>query len=466
MEDENVLQMFLPPQTLEPRSQVVESTEQQFNRRVAIEYDETAETLARCHSQDQSPLFSVLPRELRDYIWRLATSPFEDDWHSYEKNEYYYRPGHTARLKTHFELLLACRRVWLEANAFPMLQAEHCFWFYRAAPDARDTAWMKKLKPMNRENFGHLHMFVQMFAIENLTSSKGQLREKFLKGPAVEGDFQPRMFTVTIRHTDWWNWESDEPLRFEDSWFQAMLDTGDLRSTHIIKLELETLDYKVDNQLMSIVKRLSEMESRTIPTHLVNGIPTTTKFVLHGAPEVQRWSGPADINDTKYAPYSGTEQLNYCVVMLTWRLTFPDHPRAHVPTLRRAPRVVQEDTDRSKDDEWSPEPWRRTDCEITEILEPITRVLSKSHRRYMTRCIRDGCRSKTPLGYGKGLTTWNTTVNADPVCGESINRTNTFYAAEHEWFRRRMFDTAMKTEEAKKWRQKWKQEGSLLRFED
>lgn len=85
-----------------------------------------------------------------------------------------------------------------------MLQAEHCFWFYRAVPDARDPAWMAQLTSLNCENFGHLHLFAQMFAIEHLTSEIGRVRNLFLESAPQEGDFQPRMLHVTIRHTDFW----------------------------------------------------------------------------------------------------------------------------------------------------------------------------------------------------------------------------------------------------------------------
>ena len=97
-------------------------------------------------------------------------------------------------------LRLTCRRVWLEANNLPMLQAEHCFWYYRAAPDQRDPNWMAGLTSLNRTNFGQLHLFAQMFAIEPLTNNIGHLRNFFLKSSIpVKGDFQPRMLHITIR---------------------------------------------------------------------------------------------------------------------------------------------------------------------------------------------------------------------------------------------------------------------------
>ena len=61
-----------------------------------------------------------------------------------------------------------------------MLQAEHCFWYYRAAPDGRNKEWMGSLTKLNRENFGELHLFAQMFAIEGLESKPGRLRDYFL----------------------------------------------------------------------------------------------------------------------------------------------------------------------------------------------------------------------------------------------------------------------------------------------
>ena len=131
--------------------------EHRSGQEISIEDVETRATFQKCHSQEQSPLFVVLPREIRDLIWASATAPYEDERHRYAENEYYYRPGHTARLRTDTRLLLTCRRVWLEANRFPMLQAEHCFWYYRAAPDARNHHWMGQLTAANRKNFGHLH---------------------------------------------------------------------------------------------------------------------------------------------------------------------------------------------------------------------------------------------------------------------------------------------------------------------
>lgn len=175
---------------------------------ITVDTKEDEPTLAKCHDQSQSVLFDKLPREIRDNIWAYATAQTEDPNHLYEKNRFYCRPGHTARHRTSTTLLYTCRRVWLEAHMLPMLQAEHCFWYYRNAPDGRDAKWMAKLTAMNRRDFGELHLFAQMFFIERLQAHTGSLRRFFLSTEPEPEDFQPRSLHVTIRHTDWWFWVS------------------------------------------------------------------------------------------------------------------------------------------------------------------------------------------------------------------------------------------------------------------
>ncbi|KAK5681704.1 hypothetical protein LTS10_006237 [Elasticomyces elasticus] len=319
------------------RIDAIDKLEERTCRRIGIQFNEH-EAAGKFNEQSDSLLFSILPQELRDLIWAFATAPFEDSSAKFEDTEYYYRPGHTARLRTDTALLRTCRRVWLEANAMPMLQAEHSFYLHRAAPDKRDPKWMSKLTEHNRRNFGELHLFVQMCNIEHLTAGTGMLRSMFLKTLPEPGDFQPRVLNVTLRHTDWYWWESDEPLRLQDSWVKALLNSPDLRSTQVFKLEMETLDYKVD-QMMTIIERIKTIESEAYDTHIVDGKSMKTQFVLDEQVRTYEWDGPSNIANGTWDPYQGKGKLKYHVVTLTWRLRFPDVPRAFVPELRRAPRV-------------------------------------------------------------------------------------------------------------------------------
>ncbi|KAK0282091.1 hypothetical protein LTR35_007189 [Friedmanniomyces endolithicus] len=293
------------------------------------------EARGKYNDQAGSPLFSVLPRELRDLIWAFATAPYEDPDAKFQNTAYYYRPGHTARLKTKTALLLTCRRVWLEANAFPMMQAEQCFYYYRGAPDGRDPEWMAHLTKHNSQNLGELHLFIQMGTIEKLAAPTWSLRDYFLLHRPVRGDFQPSLFRLTIRHTDWWSWENDQPLRLEDSWVKALLDAPEMRSTPILKLELETLDYKAD-QLAIIVDRIKKIESAERASHYVGNYPTMTRFELADTQDTYTWEGPTKIDGRVRHAYEGRATLNYHVVTLTWNLRFTELPHASVPGLRRA----------------------------------------------------------------------------------------------------------------------------------
>lgn len=323
------------------RSKIVDNIEHKTGKHVRIDTVETGDVLAKCHSQDQSTLFAQLPRELRNYIWAFATAPIEDDKHAYETHKFYYRPGHVAKLKTDYSLLLTCRRAWLEAHALPMLQAEHSFWYYRAAPDGRSKQWMAGLTALNHKYFGTLHLYVQMFAIERQSPRANALKGFFLPSPTDADIFQPLKFHITIRHTDWWNWETEAPLSFKYEWLQAILDSPDLRRTETFILELETLDYKVQ-QLDPIVRHIQQICSKELDTHIIVGQPAKTRFILAGQPIVSSWTGPTNLDGRTYNQYKDKQELNYHVVTLTWHLQFPQYPKAYIPKLRLVEQFLQE----------------------------------------------------------------------------------------------------------------------------
>nr|POE75169.1 hypothetical protein CFP56_63404 [Quercus suber]POE94752.1 hypothetical protein CFP56_16989 [Quercus suber] len=316
----------------------VEVLEKRAQRRVEISVDESR-MIHSCDQQERSPLFALLPRELRNMIWAYATAPFEDPSRRFEATACYFRPDHTASLKTTTALLSTCRRIWLESHAMPMLQAEHCFYYHRPAPDRRDKAWMANLTERNRQDFGHLHLFAQMYATEGLNDRPGHLRSFFLNTPLNMNDFQPRMLHMTLRHADWWYWESDAQLESVDRWIKPLLNSPDLRSTETLRLELETLDYTAE-QLEAILERTKALVSAEKETHMVDGKPTKTIFQFTGMSEVHTWQGPPNINNQSSRPYDGVHRLKYYVATLTWKLRFMGHPRGHIPCLRRLPRII------------------------------------------------------------------------------------------------------------------------------
>lgn len=88
------------------------------------------------------------------------------------------------------------------------------------------------------------------------------------------------MLHITLRHTDWWHWENEAPLKLKDGWIRGLLNSPDLRSTETLVLELEMLDYKA-SQLETILEKIKHIEIREMETHLVNCQPSEIKCLLN-----------------------------------------------------------------------------------------------------------------------------------------------------------------------------------------
>ena len=77
-------------------------------------------TNANCiDAQRQSPLYSTIPAELRDPIWKYALESFEDTERPFNPLQRYTRPGQTAKRRVAVELLLTCRAVYVETFTLP-----------------------------------------------------------------------------------------------------------------------------------------------------------------------------------------------------------------------------------------------------------------------------------------------------------------------------------------------------------
>jgi hypothetical protein len=131
---------------------------------------------------------------------------------------------------------------------------------------------------------------------------------------------RPRSLRLTIRHTDWYHWESDQPLRFQMAWLQRLLDAPYLACLETFILELETLDKNKD-QLKPIVDSLITKES-TPRRHF--SAPTSTpqkqlRLDAASQPRIWYWTGPSDINEKSYRPYKDIPDLHYRVEVLTWK---------------------------------------------------------------------------------------------------------------------------------------------------
>lgn len=292
-------------------------------RHVGIEHEPTPDNLARSNPQTQSPLFSTIPAELRNQIFALALQQYDDpDTEQYGIDDLHYRPDHRARHIVSTTLLLTCRRIWLEANHLPMTQAVHAFWYGhrhrrpewclrdpddirgeeddQGTEDGRFKAFIDSLGTLQLANLAHIRVFAQMFWLEQ-DFAGSQVRKQLHK-------FTPHLasFTLTIRHSDWWDWERDAPLRLQTKWLGKLLKATSMVNVTEIRLELETVEWKV-GQLRPIVEEVKAVARRGKWWEVVEPVQETT------------WSGPVSLGGRVQKVYEGREELDYRVFTVRFR---------------------------------------------------------------------------------------------------------------------------------------------------
>lgn len=211
--------------------------------------------------QSDSPLLKLLPAEVRNQIFALALTDYEDPSpeNHYHDNVCFTRPSYFSPRRTDTSLLRTCRAVYRECRFLPFMLTEQLHWLSsqdRAPPEYNVDTAVRKLHATAREmaqqmgqdqvQIEGIRVFPQMYKLEG-GDLKGLLRTPHM---------DPKRLTITIRHADWWSWEDDEPLRFEGSWISDV--SNELSpSLNELCIEMETLERK-KSQADGIAKMMAE----------------------------------------------------------------------------------------------------------------------------------------------------------------------------------------------------------------
>ncbi|KAL2798639.1 hypothetical protein BJX66DRAFT_36158 [Aspergillus keveii] len=190
--------------------------------------------------QPTSPLFNTLPPELRHQIFTYALTQCEDTdpVRAYSRETYWSRPGYSAPLKTHTALLRTCKLAYAEGWWMPLAFAEHVFYltaderapprigggagrldrnaferFLKQIHEIRATRGMDGGEVGVDMHTGPLHIFAQLYMLEPGSAFQDLLNIKH---------FAPRSVTLTLRYTDFWHWESNDPLRVDATWVKVV----------------------------------------------------------------------------------------------------------------------------------------------------------------------------------------------------------------------------------------------------
>lgn len=179
----------------------------------------------------------------------------------------------------------------------------------------RDEAWnditrfenfIGKFSSTQRLRIKHIQISAQLYWFE------GRLVHSDLWHSLQSKSLQLDTFTVTIRHSDWWNWESDSPLHFHQDRIREILRTPEASHIAEFRLELETLEWNM-GQLRTILNDLRSLkihdaeESDDVHWELIEPFEETT------------WSGPTDIDGDELDIYAKRDKLDYRIVTVKWR---------------------------------------------------------------------------------------------------------------------------------------------------
>lgn len=430
---------------------LVRRIERETKRTVILATALTDEELFRtCNAQHASPLYSTLPQELRDMVFAYATAEYADPAHMYDSTDYWYRPGHIGRLRTSTTLLRTCRRAWLEAHALPMQQTENAYWFQRGPRDVhadkdwrqnvsdehqRYSCWISTLSNKALREVRNVRLFTQMFQLGMLASPRELIR--FFPVEKLALGFKPRIFQITVRHSDWENWESGAELNLDVNAVKRWLAAPGLGAVVEFKLELETLESKKD-QLEVIVQRLLQLEGDAkLAEPTDRDCLIASKFVCKSPPVTNTWNGPTNINNTEVPIFQGLRQASYISKTITWTNT-------HFPIPERGADKVA----------------------LYPMLVGAQCTTLPRNYHYLSRDAR---------GLPRPLMTWehaqrvqSERLAAAPLL-EKQNQVAKASAQQVEKYgeqMRRMFEDGMADLEAKRWTERWTTEGSLLRVVD
>ena len=221
--------------------------------------------------QIASPLFSTLPAEIRSHIFYYAILAYPDPARPYSKHSFWYRPGYTHARAITVNLLLTCRRVYLETDLLPVVHNEHPIWGVeksRIPPGSTNYLLHDRhLKLSQRNAVRFVHLFTQQFWLEDWKNQWLAFTKSWPEGG-------PERIRISIRHTDWWynllgensplaldpkrkgrarvgDWVPDDQPYESGSWGSRFANLTGLKK---FEMELETIEAKM-NQLDTIIER-------------------------------------------------------------------------------------------------------------------------------------------------------------------------------------------------------------------
>lgn len=267
---------------------------------------------AQYAKQEQSPLFALLPFDIRNEIFAysltsmpeatrpLSTSPLRVGYCS--------RPGYETRHRIWTELLRTCKRTYMEAWHMPFACSEHAFylaWEERCPRHRMSREQMQERLDIihNRQGdirAGHIRIFAQLCLLED--------SRNLMKFFAMR-HFHPKTITVTIRYTDTWRWEDNEFLHISGKWCQSIRLPA---SVHKFTIEFESLERRKDE--VDYIARGAADDWQFRRTDNVSMLANSSQIGL------STWTGCSVLGGRRWVRDEARPgQLDYYIAKVTWR---------------------------------------------------------------------------------------------------------------------------------------------------
>ncbi|OCK83006.1 hypothetical protein K432DRAFT_292037 [Lepidopterella palustris CBS 459.81] len=251
-------------------------------------------TPLNCHAQRQSPLFSVLPPELRNQIFELAVSQYDDLSRPYRENAYWYRPGHHYEPRTDTRLLRTCRLVYYETCVIPMRSATHHVYFEHGISVPN---YFFHFARKEQENIYHLHIFTNF----------RQYELRFIQNLLTGLRLHWKRITMTVRTTDWLTWDDGGSARDMEKNLKTLI-LPDSCKEFVLEFEAPaTRKTERDQRISGAATWEFKAQSGAVFTTEASRIAIST------------WTGSADINGVHWGVHSPGTTIEYHVSKLTWR---------------------------------------------------------------------------------------------------------------------------------------------------
>jgi hypothetical protein len=179
-------------------------------------------------------------------------------------------------------------------------------------PDGRTCTpacerFFRNLNPQAVQSLQKVRFFTQMFWLE-----AGHQLFYIFSLP----QFRPTQLTITIRYSDWWFWENDEPLRMEEQWLRYFEGNPGLR---VLNVEYETLSWK-RAEMMHIIERNKKWK---LPVRREGGSFQSNELEGYLSAEGTglkewKWKGPSKLGGERWSHHGTGDKVEYVVVTDTW----------------------------------------------------------------------------------------------------------------------------------------------------